>query len=110
LNALNCNRYARREYTIITNPPHTRALMHPLIEHFQAIAPTWLLIDTDWICNLQAVPYLPHCSDVVIIGRVKWIKDSKFTGKENYAWFRFHGTYRGPTKIHNNRVKKSGEG
>ena len=30
---------------IITNPPYTRPLMHPLIEHFQRIAPTWLLLD-----------------------------------------------------------------
>ena len=32
---------------IITNPPSTphRELMHGLIEHFQSIAPTWLLID-----------------------------------------------------------------
>jgi hypothetical protein len=30
---------------IITNPPHTRELMHRLIEHFQRSAPTLLLID-----------------------------------------------------------------
>ena len=50
---------------IITNPPHIRDLMHRLIGHFQRIAPTWLLLETDWVSTLQAVPYLGHCSDIV---------------------------------------------
>jgi hypothetical protein len=29
------------------------------------------------------------CSDIVAIGRVKWIEGSKYTGKENFGWFRF---------------------
>ena len=102
-NALARDSYGRGKYNIITNPPHTREMMHQLIEHFQEIAPTWLLIDLDWVANLQAVPYLPQCSDIVIIGRVKWIANSKFTGKENYGWYRFDGGHPGPTKIHNHR-------
>lgn len=91
-------------HAIVTNPPHTRALMHELIEHFLTLArPAWLLIDLDWVANLQAEPYLPKCSDVVIIGRVKWIEGSPHTGKENYMWARFVGNYKGPTKIHNHR-------
>jgi hypothetical protein len=76
---------------IITNPPydttHRRKLMHAMILHFQRIAPTWLLID--WSATKQAAEYLPHCSDIVTIGRVKWIEGSKHTGKDNHAWFRF---------------------
>jgi hypothetical protein len=102
-NALARDSYGRGKYTIITNPPHTRWIMHELIEHFQQIAPTWLLIDLDWVANMQAAPFLPHCSDVVVIGRVKWIEKSKFTGKENYGWYRFDIDYNGPTKIHNHR-------
>ena len=74
---------------IITNSPHTREAMHRLIEHFQRIAPTWLLIDYDWAATKQAAPFLPCCSDIVTIGRVKWIEGSKHTGKDNYAWCRF---------------------
>jgi hypothetical protein len=74
---------------IITNPPYTRDLMHRLIEHFQRIAPTWLLLDADWASTHQAAPFLPSCSDIVTIGRVKWIEGSKYTGKDNHAWFRF---------------------
>ena len=32
---------------------------------------------------------MPHCSDIVAIGRVKWIEGSKYTGKDNYAWYKF---------------------
>ena len=46
--------------------------MHRLIAHFQHIAPTWLLLESDWVSTLQATPYLPYCSDIVTIGRVKW--------------------------------------
>ena len=74
---------------IITNPPWSRDVMHRLIAHFQNIAPTWLLLDADWAHTKQAAPFLPHCSDIVAIGRVKWIEDSKHTGKDNCAWYRF---------------------
>jgi hypothetical protein len=74
---------------IITNPPYTRAVMHRLIEHFQQIALTWLLLDLDWASTQQAVPFMASCSDIVAIGRVKWIEGSKHTGKDNHAWFRF---------------------
>jgi hypothetical protein len=74
---------------IISNPPYVRPLMHALISHFQCIAPTWLLLEMDWSSTKQAAPFLRACSDIVAIGRVKWIPESKFTGKDNFAWFRF---------------------
>jgi hypothetical protein len=95
--------YGRGKYSIITNPPHKREVMHELIEHFWGIAPTWLLIDLDWAANLQATPYLWRCTDMVVIGRVKWIENSKYTGKENYGWYRFDGDHRGGPRYHNNR-------
>ena len=102
-NALARDRYGRGKYNIITNPPHSRAEMHELIEHFWDIAPTWLLIDLDWAANLQATRYLWRCTDMVVIGRVKWIANSKYTGKENYGWYRFDGDHRGGPRYHNNR-------
>ncbi len=74
---------------IITNPPYTRPVMHALIEHFQHIAPTWLLLESDWASTRQASPFMASCSDIVAIGRVKWIAGSKHTGKDNHAWYRF---------------------
>jgi hypothetical protein len=85
---------------IITNPPYTRDLLHRLIEHFQRIAPTWLLLTADWVSTLQAVPYLSRCSDMVTIGRVKWFEHSKYTSKDNFAWYRFDARHKGATATH----------
>jgi hypothetical protein len=75
---------------IITNPPWTREILHPMILHFQKIAPTWLLFDADWCHTKQAAPYLPQCSHIVSVGRLKWIPGTKMTGKDNCCWYRFH--------------------
>ncbi len=75
--------------SIITNPPWSRDVLHGLVTRFQNIAPTWLLLDADWKQTRQAAPYLPHCSDIVAIGRVKWIEGSKYTGKDNACWYKF---------------------
>ena len=69
----------------ITNPPHSRHLLHPLIVHLSSIAPSWLLIDADWMHTKQAIPYLPACTTIVPIGRLKWFEDSKLTGKDNFV-------------------------
>lgn len=74
---------------IITNPPWTRELLHPLMEHFMSLASTWLLFDADWMHTRQAAPYLPHCSRIVSVGRVKWMPGSPSNGKDNAAWYRF---------------------
>jgi ribosomal protein L13E len=44
---------------IITNPPFVKPLMHELIVHFPAIAPTWLLLEWDWSANEHAGPSCP---------------------------------------------------
>lgn len=74
---------------LITNPPWARPLLHELITHLSNLGPTWLLIDADWIHTRQAAPYLPRLRKIVAVGRVKWIPDSKFTGKDNVAWHYF---------------------
>lgn len=74
---------------IITNPPWSRDVLHPMIDHFRSLKRTWLLFDADWMHTRQAVPYLKHCSKIVSVGRVKWIPDSKHTGKDNCCWYRF---------------------
>jgi hypothetical protein len=82
---------------IITNPPYERLLMHALIEHFIRIMPTWLLIETDWASTKQAAPYMPSCTNIVSIGRLRWIEGTKMSGKQNFAWYRFdHNHLAGP--------------
>ena len=57
--ALELDSYGKAD-AIITNPPWSRGVLHRLIEHFQNIAPTWLLLDSDWAQTKQAAPFLPH--------------------------------------------------
>lgn len=73
----------------ITNPPWDRKILHPLIGHLSAQAPAWLLFDADWIHTRQASSFMPLLRSVVSVGRVKWIADSPFTGKDNCAWHLF---------------------
>ena len=73
----------------ITNPPWDRKLLHPIIENLSQQRPTWLLFDANWMFTKQAVPYLSFCHKIVTIGRVKWIKDSKHTGKDDSCWYLF---------------------
>lgn len=75
--------------TLITNPPWSREVLHKMIAHFSAAAPTWLLFDADWMHTRQAAPYLPWLRKIVSVGRVKWIPDSPFTGKDNCCWHLF---------------------
>ncbi|MFD2206616.1 hypothetical protein [Kiloniella antarctica] len=75
----------------ITNPPWDRKILHPLIVHLSDIAPTWLLFDADWMHTKQSAELMKRCVKVVSVGRVKWIPDSKMTGKDNCAWYLFFG-------------------
>jgi len=80
--------------SIITNPPYTRPIMHALIEHFARILPTWLLIESDWAYTRQAGPFMPSCSDIVSVGRLRWIEGTTMSGKQNFAWYRFETRHR----------------
>jgi hypothetical protein len=77
---------------IITNPPWNRKILHPMIEHFSNLAPTWLLFDADWMHTKQSTQYLTKLKKVVSIGRVKWIEGSSSVGKDNCCWYLFHDT------------------
>ena len=93
---------------IITNPPHRRDVMHRLIAHFQRIAPTWLLLDMDWLSTKQAAPFVVSCTGVLPIGRVKWIEGSKYTGKDNFGWYRFEaGHTSGPVLLGSDPTRRS---
>lgn len=90
---------------IITNPPWDRSILHPMILHFSDQRPTWLLFDADWIHTRQSVPYLNRLRKIVSVGRVKWIPDSKMTGKDNCAWHLFTKPSDEPTTFIGRGVK-----
>lgn len=83
------DRIALKSGLIITNPPWDRKILHPMIELFSDQGPTWLLFDADWLHTKQSAPFLPRLRKIVSVGRVKWIPDSKMTGKDNCAWYLF---------------------
>lgn len=74
---------------IITNPPWERKALHQMINVFAQHAPTWLLFDSDWMHNVQAIPFKPLCKKIVSIGRVKWIEGSEVSGMDNACWYLF---------------------
>ena len=84
---------------IISNPPWSVHLLHPMIERFSSHAPTWLLFYADWMHTKQSAPFMPWCRKIVSVGRVKWIPDSKMTGKDNAAWYLFDQSKGGPTEF-----------
>lgn len=74
---------------VITNPPWHRPTLHAMIAHFVERNSAWLLLDANWMFTKQAAPYLEMCSKIVTVGRVRWIPESKMTGKDDCAWFLF---------------------
>lgn len=85
---------------ILTNPPWTRELLHPMIEHFMTLRPTLLLFDADWMHTGQASELLKRCERIISVGRVKWIPKSKHVGMDNCCWYFFPcDHYTGPTFI-----------
>ena len=82
-----------------SSPTHRtiRPLMHALIEHFTRSLPAWLLLEMDWASTQQAGPFMPSCTDIVSIGRLRWIEGTTMSGKQNFAWYRFdHRHLAGP--------------
>jgi len=84
---------------IITNPPWSREILHPMIRHFQRFAPTWLLFDSDWAFTSQATRLLDRCSHIVAIGRLRWIPGTTDVGKDNCCWYRFDARHTGGPKF-----------
>lgn len=73
----------------ITNPPWSRDILHPIIHNLRVQRPTWLLFDANWMFTKQAKDYLTYCSQIVTVGRIKWIPGTKMTGKDDSCWYLF---------------------
>lgn len=92
------NKFETRADFIITNPPWTREILHPMILNFSGIRPTWLLFDADWMHTKQSIEFLPLLRKVVSVGRVSWMQNG-VTGKDNCAWYLFDAKEEGPTEF-----------
>lgn len=73
---------------VITNPPWTRKLLHPMIELLCEQKPTWLLFDAGWKHTAQATPYLKKCVKIVTVGRVSWMFNGQ-SGVDDSAFYLF---------------------
>ena len=89
-----------RPDVIITNPPYTWLILEAMIRRFMKIAPTWLLLESDFAFNLQSASFMPMCTDIVPIGRVRWFSDTEHGSKDNFAWFRFDYQHRRGPVMH----------
>lgn len=87
-----------------TNPPWPRIGQKgdpalSIIRHLASIAPTWVLLPWDFGANDYFRALIGQCSDIVPVGRVKWIPDSSSAGVDNCAWFRFDAQNRHPATV-----------
>jgi len=71
---------------IISNPPFTKDVLLPCIDHLISLKPTWLLLPADYMHNRYFGSYMSICDTVVSVGRVKWFKDSKSCSTDNFVW------------------------
>ena len=92
---------------VITNPPWTRNILHPIIDHLSAILPCWFLFDADWAYTRQSADLIRRCAKIVPIGRIKWIPDSPHVGKDNACWYQFlPGHSIGPRFVGRETIRK----
>lgn len=76
-----------------------------IINHLSAIRPTWLLLNGNFAFNKRSSDAMGICTDIITVGRLKWIKGSKHSATEDSCWFLFDqktADGRGPT-IHPRR-------
>lgn len=83
---------SRDIHAIITNPPWKRVWLHQMIDRFRSMRPTWLLFDAEWMHTRQSAKFMRFCSDVVSVGRVRWIPGTTMDGKDSCCWYRFQLT------------------
>ncbi len=71
---------------IITNPPFTRQVLLPMIEHFVSLRPTWLLLPADLMHNIYFSPYVSKAREIISVGRLYW-SENEVRGKQNFCWY-----------------------
>jgi hypothetical protein len=75
----------------ITNPPYwgQPENLHPLIVNVSDQAPFWALLQHDWLANVGSGELRSRARRVVVVGRVKFIRDSPSSGMDNVVWVKF---------------------
>lgn len=78
----------------ISNPPwvNDKASDFQLLRIINTLAevrPTWLLLNANFAFNKRSSDAMAICTDIITVGRLKWIKGSRFSATEDSAWFLF---------------------
>lgn len=78
----------------ITNPPWVNDKksgyqLNTIIKKLSSVLPTWLLMNGNYCFNRKSAECMRKCTDVVPVGRLRWIENSPHMGKDDVAWFRF---------------------
>jgi hypothetical protein len=96
---------------IISNPPFWGQPynLHPLIENLASQAPSWLLMNANWLHNKSSGPLMPWLKTIVSVGRVKWLVGTPYTSKDDVAWMLF-GVPDGSPARFIGRESKAGNG
>jgi hypothetical protein len=63
--------------------------LNQLIENLSDQAEFWALMPGDWLHHRSSALLMPRLRQVVSVGKVKWIVDSPFFGKDNVCWMLF---------------------
>ena len=87
---------------VISNPPWSRNVLHPMVECLSLLEkPIWFLFDADWAYTKQSSTYMRElCTDIVAVGRLIWIPDTKMSGKDSCSWYRFSRDKHEPTHFY----------
>jgi hypothetical protein len=74
---------------IVTNPPFSKDVLLPLIDHWITLKPTWLLLPADLMHNKYFGPYMEKCAKVVSIGRICWFpaEGKRVASTDNFCWY-----------------------
>jgi hypothetical protein len=73
---------------IVTNPPYSRKILLPLIEHFTSLKETWLLLPADILHNQYFADYVNSARLILSVGRLYW-QENRIKGKDNYCWIQW---------------------
>ncbi len=78
----------------ITNPPWPQPSGRgeptlSILKHLSDIAPTWLLLSSDFAHNVYFSQVAERCVKIVSVGRVSWMGNG-VKGFDNCAWYLFY--------------------
>lgn len=75
---------------MITNPPWTKDVFHRSLEHFVPLIDCWFLMSSNWKQNKGSAEYVNKwLTDIVPIGRMKWIEGSPHSSVDDCEWLKF---------------------